>query len=269
MDGPGAYICLTRWVHSRSASNEDVCTLVLAWQVFEETPIAVVAHREEQTDRRSEPPHRWEGSPAVVAPRDVEAGGTWIGYNERRVFVGITNRWGPVDGEPTGRSRGLLVRDALGEESAEAARDRVRAALAADTYEPFHLVVADEQEATVLVYDGTGRTEPLDPGVHVVVNVGLDGRYDRPPGRPVEGAAQATSADAVLEAIQPRPSEGAAEWTNRCRTLLADHTYGRCIHEDGFGTRSGTVLRLGERGTVEHAPGPPCETGYRVQETPF
>ncbi|ELK45622.1 hypothetical protein D320_21146, partial [Haloferax sp. BAB-2207] len=77
-----------------------MCTLILAWQVFEDAPVVVAANRDEQLGRPAEPPRRWENGdgPAIVAPRDAEAGGTWVGYNDAGVFVGITNRWVEVAG---------------------------------------------------------------------------------------------------------------------------------------------------------------------------
>ena len=69
-----------------------VCTLVFAWQVFPDAPVVAAANRDELLDRPSEPPSVIEEEPGVVAPRDAEAGGTWIGYNEHGVLVAITNR---------------------------------------------------------------------------------------------------------------------------------------------------------------------------------
>jgi uncharacterized protein with NRDE domain len=90
-----------------------VCTLVIAWQVLADAPVAVAANRDEALARPAEPPELIEGDPAIVAPRDAEAGGTWLGYNDRRLLVGLSNRW--TEAEIAGeRSRGLLVRDLLG-----------------------------------------------------------------------------------------------------------------------------------------------------------
>ncbi|PSP47352.1 hypothetical protein BRC60_08635 [Halobacteriales archaeon QH_1_68_42] len=56
-----------------------MCTLVFAWQVFPDAPVVAAANRDELLDRPSEPPSVIEEEPGVVAPRDAEAGGTWIG----------------------------------------------------------------------------------------------------------------------------------------------------------------------------------------------
>ena len=253
-----------------------MCTLILAWQAFENTPIAVAANRDEADERLTSSPAIRDGSgpsspetagetvdPELryVAPRDERAGGTWIGYNEAGLFVGITNRWKPLlDGE---RSRGLLVRDALGHRSAEAAARFVERAVEGGDYDPFHLVVADADAAILLAWDGHLQVRNLRPGVHVVVNVGWDGNYFVPKHRPDAGVQQAEDTDRVRQTLRPEPGESAPEWTDRAAAVLGDHGYGRCIHGDGFGTQSSSLLRLGPEGAVyEYADGKPCETDY-------
>jgi uncharacterized protein with NRDE domain len=82
-----------------------VCTLVFAWQVFTDAPVVAAANRDELLDRPSASPDVIDESPRVLAPRDEEAGGTWIGYNEHGVFVAITNRWTGSEARPEGAPR--------------------------------------------------------------------------------------------------------------------------------------------------------------------
>jgi hypothetical protein len=283
-----------------------VCTLTLAWQVFADEPVVVAANRDEALDRPSDPPARrtvdaggtvrsrtatadddpaTDGT-AVVAPADGEAGGTWVGYNEAGLFVGVTNRWVPRDSLAAERSRGLLVRDALAHRDAEAATRYVERAVDADEYDGFNLVVADATGAFLIEWDGTLRVTGLDPGVHVVVNVGaaLGGgtlpaeQFFTPAERPAAGKRQADNARRVRDALIPDPSETPAAWVERAKQVLSAHEYGVCVHGDDadpeappawFGTRSSSVIRLGEtRHQYEFADGPPCRTEfYRVTDT--
>ena len=239
-----------------------VCTLILAWQVFPDTPVALAANRDERLDRDSEPPAARDWETPVVAPKDGAAGGTWLGYNRHGLLVTITNRWDgrDIDGA---RSRGLLVRDALAHESAEAAARFVERELDARAYEGFHLLVADSRAALLVTFDGRPQVRTLDPGVHVVVNVGLDGDYAIPEDRETTSRAQAENADAVRTALQPEPGEDADAWLDRAGSALGDHRYGACIHGDGFGTRSASLVRLGGTVRFDYADGPPCETPYK------
>lgn len=249
-----------------------MCTLVVVWDVFDEAPVVVAANRDEAVDRPSTPPVRREGheegSPAVVAPRDERAGGTWIGYNDAGVFVGLSNRWGGPElaGE---RSRGLLVDDALAEADAGSAVRAVEAALAADEYDGFNLVVADAGAAVLLEWDGRLSVTGFDQGVHVVMNAGYDDDFHAVPERPEAAAAQATSAARVRDALWPRPGETPDAWLDRAGDVLGDHDYGVCVHGDGFGTRSSSLVALRSDGsaTYRFADGSPCETAYETVET--
>jgi uncharacterized protein with NRDE domain len=251
-----------------------VCTLIVAWRVFEDAPVCVAANRDEATGRPSSPPFAWETSPRILAPRDERAGGTWIGYNEYGVLAAVTNRWVEGDGD---RSRGRLVTDALAEQTAAAAADRVETELDAREYAPFHLLVADAADCELLVNGGEQSVDPgidaagrerhsLDPGVHAVVNVGFDGEWFVPPARPDAGRQQARNAESVRAALQAREGETAADWTRRAGEVLGDHEYGVCVHGDGFGTRSSTLVRLGDERVVEFADGRPCETPFERVE---
>lgn len=244
-----------------------MCTYILAWQVFPDTPVAVAANRDELLDRPSVPPALLETEPRVVAPRDEEADGTWIGHNEHGLVVAVTNLWTEADlaGE---RSRGLLVRDTLRSASAEAAARHVESAVEDHEYEGFHVVVADANAAFLLAWDGRLRVHRFDPGVHVVRNAGYDDSWFVPEHRQEPARQQAEDAGLTLAELAVEPGESATAWLERAKTVLADHEYGLCIHRDTFGTRSSSVISVGEGGaTYEFAEGPPCETAYERVES--
>ncbi|WP_435093776.1 NRDE family protein [Halorubrum sp. N11] len=270
-----------------------MCTLTLAWRTFGDASIALAANRDEALDRPSEPPAlRGDGDGGddgdgegridghgYVAPRDGEAGGTWIGLSASGVVAAVTNRWLDVDREGD-RSRGLLVRDCLEADSAEAAVRTVERALETRSYDGFNLVLADDAAAFLLSYDGTLSITRLDPGVHVVGNVGgvVNGAewFAIPDRRREFGAERADSARAVAAALTPEPGESGGAWIDRASATLADHEYGACLHGNGFGTRSFTRIRTApgpgtpaDSGTAPdsettaefaYADGPPCET---------
>lgn len=239
-----------------------MCTFIIAWQVFADVPIVVAANRDEAVDRPAEAPSVREGNPAVLAPRDAEAGGTWIGVNEHGVLAALTNRW--VHADLAGdRSRGLLVNDVLEERTAEDAARRIERAVASEEYEGFNLVVADAHAALYYEWDGGLEFEGFQPGVHVVVNVGADGRYDIPSVRQSAGDRQAQSANRLLTDLTPEPGETATEWHQRAAAALGNHDYGVCVHGEGFGTRSSSLIAVRPDETAyRFADGPPCETEY-------
>jgi hypothetical protein len=258
-----------------------VCTLTLAWRTFGDAPVALAATRDEAHDRPSEPPalregdgdsgqgdggddgEGFDGGGRYVAPRDAEAGGTWIGLSEDGLVVAVTNRWLDADREGD-RSRGLLVRDCLTAASAEDAVRTVERELDERAYDGFNLVLADDRAAFLLAYDGGLAVTRLDPGVHVIGNVGgvVNGteRFAVPERRRAFGEERADSTRRIAAALAPEPGESGASWLDRASAVLADHEYGACLHGDGFGTRSFTRIRTGGDPAVAYADGPPCET---------
>ena len=263
-----------------------MCTLTLAWRTFDDVPIALAATRDEALDRPSEPPTVRDGSGGddtsggddggaagvrYVAPRDAEAGGTWIGVSESGLVVAVTNRWLDADREGD-RSRGLLVRDCLTTASAEDAVRAVESELDAREYDGFNLVLADDRAAFVLAYGGGLTVTRLDPGVHVVGNVGgvVNGaeRFAVPERRREFGGERTDSARRIASALVPEPGESGGTWLDRASDVLADHEYGACLHGDEFGTRSFTRIRTGSEPAVAYADGPPCETPVEAVPLP-
>jgi len=241
--------------------------------MFADSPIVAAANRDEALGRPSEPPSQYldgRNGPTAIAPRDSTAGGTWIGYNESGLFVAITNRWVDREGD---RSRGQLVADCLGLRSATEAIDHVRESTATDSYAGFNLVVADPDRAVLLEWDGDLAVTEFDPGVHVVVNVGADGDFFEPAARPAVGRRQADNAELLRAALSATDGETVDEWVDRAGEALGDHEYGVCVHGDGFGTRSASLIQLqnGADGVVDRywfADGPPCRTSFtQVKES--
>src|SRR5579872_1957695 len=90
-----------------------MCLLALYFRVVEDAPVVVGANREELYARQGEPPRVVDGPLRAVGGVDPQAGGTWLGVNERGMLVAVTNRPRTVV-SPQPRSRGLLVRELLG-----------------------------------------------------------------------------------------------------------------------------------------------------------
>jgi uncharacterized protein with NRDE domain len=253
-----------------------MCTFIMAWQVFDDAPIVVAANRDERLDRPARPPSVLTEDPRVIAPQDEDAGGTWIGYNEHRVFVAVLNRW--TDTELAGdRSRGLLVMDALDRESAIESTEIIEGAAEKNEYEGFNLIVADANDALLYEWDGQLRETTFGPGVHIVVNVGADDHFEVPDFRTASpdvrtarrqaAENQAENTRQARSDLQPLSGETPAEWRDRATSILSDHNYGFCVHHGDFGTRSSSLITLADDGTVDDrfADGAPCEADVEYE----
>jgi uncharacterized protein with NRDE domain len=238
-----------------------VCLLLVLHQVVPGWPIVVGANRDEDVARESLPPIRWPGEPEFFAPVDVREAGTWLGLNQRGVFVGLTNR--PSEGrDPALRSRGLLCRDALRGRDAGEAEEIVRDELGRSVYNPFNVLIADAEHALVVhAAGGDVRTARLAPGLHVLTNFqDVDSVFLREVTAAFDVGAASRASDASA-----RVSPVAAILRDHELVVPGDHRI--CKHLDGRGTVSSTIVlaraHTWEGATFLYADGPPCRTPYR------
>lgn len=68
-----------------------MCLLLISYEMHQEYPLIVAANRDEFYHRPTEKAHFWEEYPFLLAGRDAEAGGTWLGINKSGRFAAITN----------------------------------------------------------------------------------------------------------------------------------------------------------------------------------
>lgn len=149
-----------------------MCLIVFAWQAHARYPLIVAANRDEFFSRPAAPAHWWPESPALLAGRDLEAGGTWMGLTRGGRFAALTNFRDPSQRMEGAPSRGALVRSAL--EDGEDAETALQAlARGAQAYAGFNLMLSDGHRLGVLE-STTGAVRMLTPGVYGLSNHLLD-----------------------------------------------------------------------------------------------
>jgi uncharacterized protein with NRDE domain len=232
-----------------------MCTLIALHRCIPGAPLVIAANRDEFFERPAEGPVIWETAEGrVVAPRDVRAGGTWLGVNAYGVVAAVTNRRCPAP-DPSRRSRGLLVMDALRAGSASDAAE-VLEELPIDAYNPFNLLVADEDTAHAFSYEGKVQRIDLEPGVHVIGNV-----------HPLERPAKLERIRAAaLRAGAGSPSQVLDSLAEICREHDGEGALdSACVHAGPYGTRSSILMRVGgdSSGELRFADGAPCQHSYR------
>ena len=68
-----------------------MCLIVLAWRAARDVRLAVAANRDEFFARAAAPAAWWADAPDVLAGRDFEGGGTWLGVTRTGRFAAVTN----------------------------------------------------------------------------------------------------------------------------------------------------------------------------------
>jgi uncharacterized protein with NRDE domain len=197
-----------------------MCLIVLAWRVHPELALVVAANRDEFHARPAAPAAFWDDHPEILAGRDLEARGTWMGVSRSGRFAAVTNFRGAREPRAI-ESRGALVSRFLSNGQKPEAYVR---GLKKDLYSGFNLLVADEEELWSISNRG-GETRRLDPGIYGLGNTLLDAPE-------VAAARKAFAAD-----LEPGPAVESLFWVLH---------QARIVHPE-YGTRCSTVLLKGQR----------------------
>lgn len=209
--------------------------------------LVIGANRDESPARATASPSGIE--PGIVAGRDLEKGGTWLGFTDRGLFVAVTNRFTPAP-SPDSYSRGLLTLEALRCDGVDAAAALVRSRVASHPMAGFNLVVLVGNVGLSLHFDGKLRETAIGPGRHV-----MSSNFDiNDPKLPEKREFDRFVAE--------HPGTPAAD---DLRTFLSSHTGTRpvCKHGEVFGTVSSTILESeGGQWSMWYAAGRPCTTPW-------
>lgn len=208
-----------------------MCVVALARQIHPDWPLILIGNRDEFHARPSAALAEWDDGSGIVAGRDLQAGGTWLGVHRPsgRIVV-VTNVRGSAP-DPAKESRGALVVDMLRGEGRFA--DPQHADL--DRFNAFNLFAIDRHEARLFTNRPDPQIATLNTGVHALAN--------EPAGMPCPRAARLGTAleDAIAAGTAPE----------RLLDILA--------HEDApalflrnslYGTRATTLVAVGTDGHV-------------------
>lgn len=125
-----------------------MCLINFHFNQHENYKLIVAANRDEFYKRPTEPAHVWSDYPTIIAGRDLEKHGTWLGITKEGRFAALTNYRDPAHMTPNENSRGALVTDFL---TGTQAPDHYIAMIQGDKdlYNGFNLLLGHEDQ---LVY---------------------------------------------------------------------------------------------------------------------
>ena len=90
-----------------------MCLLFFALNNHPQYRFILAANRDEFYERPTQEASFWEDSPDILAGRDLQAGGTWLGITRQGRIAAITNYRDPTSINPAAPSRGMLGSDFL------------------------------------------------------------------------------------------------------------------------------------------------------------
>lgn len=201
-----------------------MCLIVLAWRARPDLPLTVAANRDEFHARPADRAAFWKDQPSILAGRDLEAGGAWLGVSRSGRFAAVTNYRGGRD-PAAAESRGALVtRFLLGDlnpkafiEETEKTRNR---------FSGFNLLVADRDELWWLS-NRDGGTRRLEAGTYALGNLLLDTPEVAEPKAQFARSIAAGPSIEPLFGVLAASKIVAPEYGTRCSTVVLAHGDGR------------------------------------------
>ncbi len=247
-----------------------MCLILLAWQVHPGYPLVVAANRDEFFARPTAPAEFWTDAPQLLAGRDLEAGGTWMGITRNGRFAALTNYRDSTQNRSNAPSRGGLVADFLtGSERPQDYLQRIEAS--GKERNGYNLLVSNGENLWWSSNMG-GAAQQLEPGVYGVSNHLLDTPWPKV-GAGKTALTQALDRlpddQALFELLQDdgiHPDEHLPQtgipldWERLLSSAF--------VKSPDYGTRSSTVLCVGNDGwTVvdEQTWLPDAQRGQRVR----
>lgn len=189
-----------------------MCLILLAWHQHAEYPLVVAANRDEFHARPAERAGFWKDHPEILAGRDLEARGTWMGVSRAGRFAAVTNYRGGKDANAK-ESRGALVSKFL--QNAFLPGEYMEGLKPAG-YSGFNLLVSERKELFWLS-NRDGASRKLEPGFYALGNLLLDSPEVMQVKSKFKGTAVAIE---PMFSLLASAKIVAPEYGTRCSTVL-------------------------------------------------
>lgn len=234
-----------------------MCLIAWNWQPGSDCPLLLLANRDEFYARPSAALHAWADAP-IVAGRDMQAGGTWLGVSHSGRMAALTNYRQPAMLRSEAPSRGELVSGFLqGNASAADYLNQIKPR--AGQYNPFNLLVFDGTRLMGL-QSRNGRVLSLAPGLGAVSNADFHTPWPKL-GQLTRGLqsllAQGSATDEqLLNLLQDRSLAAEGDLPDTGIPLALERVLSATfIVTPDYGTRASSVLRYAtdQIGFSEHS----------------
>jgi uncharacterized protein with NRDE domain len=232
-----------------------MCLILIALGAHVEFPLVIGANRDEYYQRPTARAAFWQDHPHILAGRDLECMGTWLGVTRGGRFAAITNFRDSRERKTDAPSRGRLVTDFL--VSDQEPREYLKEiGMQAQRYNGFNLLAGDidgvfyfsSHEATV---------RKLSPGIHGLSNHLLDTPWPKVArGKQRLQAALAGDFDAevILDLLHDREPAPERELPDTGIGLELERVLSPAlIVSPQYGTRASTVVLFGQDRSVSFA----------------
>jgi uncharacterized protein with NRDE domain len=226
-----------------------MCLVLVVWRADSQYPCVVAANRDEFHARPAAAAAWWPDHPGILAGRDLEAGGTWLGLTRGGRFAALTNFRDSRQRRMDAPSRGALV-TALLESGGSVGDGLAHLREVGAHYNGFNVMFSDGERLGVYEsVPGSGRE--LGPGIYGLSNDLLDTPWPKVLNAKsrLEKALASTDTAPLLELLRddrPAPDEQlprtgvSLEWERLLSSAF--------VRAKDYGTRCSTIIRIDRRG---------------------
>ena len=242
-----------------------MCLVLLVWRMHPLYPCLIAANRDEFHARPTARAEWWQDRPQILAGRDLEAGGTWLGLTRTGRFAALTNfrdperprAEAPGVGTPgvatpgvATPSRGRLVTSML-KSGATVADGLAYLRDVGAKYQGFNLIFSDGERLGIHE-SARGAGRELGPGIYGLSNHMLDTPWPKvlnAKSRLEAALLQMTDTAPLLALLRddrPAPDEllprtgMPLEWERLLSSAF--------VRAPDYGTRCSTIIRIDQRG---------------------
>lgn len=235
-----------------------MCLILLAYHYHPEYPLIMAANRDEFYQRPTAPAAFWDDYPDILAGRDLEQMGTWLGVNRQGRFGAVTNYRGKFKTREETRSRGELVANYLAAKI-NPKQYVLELKQKREHYQGFNLLIGD-LDSLFYYSNVVDKMIQLTPGIHGLSNAFLNTPWPKVVhGKRLLKQAVCQSMEqgkeldtnqifSILETSEPfadqdLPDTGVGiEWERTLSPLF--------ISSPNYGTRASTLLLVNKQGHV-------------------
>jgi uncharacterized protein with NRDE domain len=231
-----------------------MCLALIAYRAHPRYPLVLAANRDEFHARPAQALHWWNDGVRMLAGRDLQAGGSWLGLDGAGRIALVTNYRDPSVPPPEGTSRGSLIGEFLGGTDSVSAFANATAARAGQ-FSGFNLLAMDRGGLAYVTSHPEPEARMLAPGIYGLSNRQLDTpwpkllrareRFERElaADHPQPAALMRLLSDRNTAADGELPDTGIGlEWERLLSSAL--------IVSDSYGTRCSTVVLISGDGVV-------------------
>jgi len=230
-----------------------MCLILFAHGAHADYPLVIAANRDEYYRRPTAKAAFWQDHPHILAGRDLECMGTWLGVTRRGRFAALTNFRDPGERKTDAPSRGQLVSGFLVAER-EPREYLEEVATLAPRYNGFSLLAGDI-DGVFFFSSRTGSVQPVPPGIHGLSNHLLDTPWPKVAQGKQRLQAALTlepSAEALLQLLHDREPAAQSELPDTGIGVEMERVLSSAlIVSPQYGTRASTAVLFGRDGDVD------------------